>query len=85
MVLSNGLARLGHCSIQLVVRFTHQDRQLFESGQQSVVVLCELLHLIASMLQLCSKNSVLLMGVLKAILKMLRLHAIYQLELAMMR
>ncbi len=60
VVFCHCLARLSHCSVQLVVSLAHKYSQLPELSQQSVVILGQLFNLIASVLQLCSEDGALL-------------------------
>ena len=61
VVFCHCLARLSHCSVQLVVSLTHEHSQLPELSQQSIVILSQLFNLTASVLQLCSEDGALLM------------------------
>lgn len=60
VVFCHCLARLRHCSVQLVVSLAHKHSQLSELSQQSIVILSQLFNLIASVLQLCSEDGALL-------------------------
>lgn len=73
VVFCHCLARLSHCSVQLVVSLTHKHSQLPELSQQSVVILGQLFDLIASVLQLCPEDGALLVCALQAVMKLLHL------------
>ena len=49
MILCNSFARLRHGSVELVVRLAHQHSQLSELGQQGIMVLGQIIHLITPM------------------------------------
>lgn len=80
VILCHSLARLGHSSVELVVRLAHQHCQLPELGQQGIVVPCEIINLVTPVLQLCPEYGTLLLGVLQTMLQVLYLHATMALE-----
>ena len=61
LIFRHGFAGLHDSSVELIVRLTHQDCQLPELGQQSIVVIGQIRHLVTLMPEFCPQDGLLLL------------------------